>query len=42
MVASNFDAIDRDGKGYVTLPEVRAFAAEMRAERSQTGQPVIQ
>jgi hypothetical protein len=27
LVAQNFDAIDVDQKGYVTLPEVRAFAA---------------
>jgi hypothetical protein len=42
MVAQNFDVIDRDHKGYVTLPEVRAFAAERRAERSQPGQPTLQ
>ena len=32
LVASNFDAIDIDGKGYVTLPEVRAFMAAIRAQ----------
>ena len=28
MVARDFDAIDIDHKGYVTLPEIRAFAAQ--------------
>ena len=31
FVAGNFDAIDIDHKGYVTLPEIRAFAAQQRA-----------
>ena len=31
MVARNFDTIDIEHKGYVTLPEIRAFAAERRA-----------
>jgi hypothetical protein len=31
MVAQNFDSIDVEHKGYVTLPEIRAFAAERRA-----------
>jgi hypothetical protein len=30
MVARNFDSIDVEHKGYVTLPEIRAFAAERR------------
>ena len=30
-VARNFDSIDIEHKGYVTLPEIRAFAAERRA-----------
>ena len=33
FVAQNFDAIDFDGKGYVTLEEIRAFLAERRAAR---------
>jgi hypothetical protein len=36
-VARNFDAIDIDHKGYVTLPEIRAFAAQRRAAGG--GQP---
>lgn len=36
LVAQNFDAIDRDQKGYVTLPEVRAFAAERRGQLGTT------
>jgi hypothetical protein len=36
-VAQSFDAIDRDGKGYVTLPEVQAFMAQRRAAGG--GQP---
>ena len=35
LVAQDFDAIDIDHKGYVTLPEVRAFAAQ----RADAGQP---
>ena len=31
FVAQNFDAIDFDGKGYVTLGDIRAFLAERRA-----------
>jgi len=31
MVARNFDSIDIEHKGYVTLPEIRAFASERRA-----------
>jgi hypothetical protein len=31
MVARNFDTIDIEHKGYVTLPEIRAFAAERHA-----------
>ena len=31
LVAQNFDAIDFDQKGYVTLPEVRAFVARVRS-----------
>jgi hypothetical protein len=31
LVAQNFDAIDGDGKGYVTLPEVQTFMAQRRA-----------
>jgi hypothetical protein len=37
MVARNFDAIDLDHKGYVTLPEIRSFAAERRAGQSSAG-----
>jgi hypothetical protein len=35
LVAQDFDAIDIDHKGYVTLPEVRAFAAQQGGERAQ-------
>jgi hypothetical protein len=38
LVAQNFDAIDLNGKGYVTLPEVQAFMAQRRAAGDQTGQ----
>lgn len=31
MVARNFDSIDIEHKGFVTLPEIRAFAQERRA-----------
>ena len=41
MVARNFDAIDVERKGYVTLAELRTFAAERRAERGQSGQVAI-
>lgn len=37
MVARNFEAIDVDHKGYVTLPEIRAFAAERRAGQTASG-----
>ncbi len=42
MVARNFAAIDADHKGFVTLQDVRAFAAERRAERGEAGQPSVQ
>ena len=35
LVAQNFDAIDRDGKGYVTLSEIEAFLAQRRAAGGQ-------
>jgi len=38
LVAQNFDAIDVNGKGYVTLPEVQAFMAQRRAAGGQPGQ----
>lgn len=38
LVAQNFDAIDIDRKGYVTLPEIRAFTARQRAAGGQPGQ----
>jgi hypothetical protein len=37
LVAQNFDAIDVEGKGYVTLPEIQAFTAQRRAAG---GQPI--
>ncbi len=37
LVAQNFDAIDLEGKGYVTLPEIQAFMAQRRAAG---GQPI--
>ena len=37
LVAQNFDAIDFDQKGYVTLPEVRAFVARQSAAGGQPG-----
>jgi hypothetical protein len=40
-VAQNFDAIDVEQKGFVTLPEVRAFASQRRAERMQPDQPTV-
>jgi hypothetical protein len=36
-VADNFDAIDLDRKGYVTLPEVRTFVERQRAAGGQVG-----
>lgn len=42
MVARNFDAIDLDHKGYVTLPDIRGFVAQRRAERAELGQRAIQ
>ena len=35
LVAQNFDAIDIDGKGYVTLAEIQAFMAQRRAAGGQ-------
>jgi hypothetical protein len=35
QVAQNFDAIDVDQKGYVTLPEIRVFIARQRAAGGQ-------
>jgi hypothetical protein len=37
LVAENFDAIDIDQKGYVTLPEIRTFVARQRAAGGQLG-----
>ena len=37
VVARNFDVIDVDHKGFVTLPEIRAFAAERRAGQNSAG-----
>ena len=42
MVARHFAAIDVDHKGYVTLPEIREFAAQRRAERQEQGQRAVQ
>jgi len=39
FVARNFDAMDIDRKGYVTLPEVQAFLAQRRAAGAQPGPP---
>jgi hypothetical protein len=36
-VAENFDAIDLDRKGYVTLPEVRTFVERQRGAGGQVG-----
>jgi hypothetical protein len=36
-VARNFDTIDVAHKGFVTLPEIRAFAAERRAGQNSAG-----
>jgi hypothetical protein len=38
LVAQNFDAIDFDQKGYVTLPEVSAFVARQSAAGGRPGQ----
>lgn len=38
MVARNFDSIDIEHKGYVTLPEIRAFAQERRAAGESASQ----
>jgi hypothetical protein len=35
-VAKHFAAIDKDGKGYVTLDEIHAYYKEQRAARHQT------
>lgn len=37
VVARNFDTIDVDHRGFVTLPEIRAFAAELRAGQNSAG-----
>jgi hypothetical protein len=37
VVARNFDAIDLDHKGFVTMPEIRAFAVERRAGQDSAG-----
>ena len=37
MVARNFDTIDVDHKGFVTLPEIRTFAAERRTGQNSAG-----
>jgi hypothetical protein len=37
VVARNFDTIDVGHKGFVTLPEIRAFAAERRAGQNSAG-----
>jgi hypothetical protein len=37
MVARNFDTIDVEHKGYVTLPEIRIFALEQRSAPTSTG-----
>ncbi len=36
-VASNFNAIDRDGKGYVTLQDLGSYVADRRNSRSSAG-----
>jgi hypothetical protein len=33
VIAQNFDAIDSQHKGYVTLDDIRAYRQKMRAER---------
>jgi hypothetical protein len=37
-VAENFDAIDIDQKGFVTLPEIRTFITRQQAAGAQSGQ----
>jgi hypothetical protein len=37
-VAENYDAIDLDRKGYVTLPEIRTFIARQQAAGGPVGQ----
>jgi hypothetical protein len=37
-VAENFDAIDIDRKGFVTLPEIRTFITRQQAAGAQSGQ----
>jgi hypothetical protein len=37
VVARNFDTIDVDHKGFVTLPEIRTFAVERRAGLDSAG-----
>jgi hypothetical protein len=38
LVAQNFDAIDVDQNGYVTLPEIRTFISRQRAAGGQVGE----
>jgi hypothetical protein len=38
MVARNFDSIDLDHEGYVTLSEIQGFLTQRRAERVGSGQ----
>jgi hypothetical protein len=37
MMARNFDVIDVDHKGFVTMPEIRTSAAEQRAGQNSAG-----
>lgn len=37
MIVRNFDAIDAQHKGYVTLQDLRAWRQQMRAERRNSG-----
>jgi hypothetical protein len=37
-IAENFDAIDIDRKGFVTLPEIRTFISRQQAAGGQSGQ----
>ena len=39
MVARNFDAIDVQHKGYVTLQDIRAWRRQARAERGAANAP---